>query len=102
MCGDGAAGFDYTVEDGNGGSDTGHVTIDLTCTQDGPDADDDTVMVDENSGANDVTAAILANDNDVDGDTLVVDGVSNPTGGTVDLTAGVVTFTPAAQPVRHG
>jgi hypothetical protein len=51
-------------------------------------------MVDENTGANDVTAAILANDDDVDGDTLVVDGVSNPTGGTVDLTAGVVTFTP--------
>ena len=96
LCGDGAAGFDYTVEDGNGGSDTGHVTIDLTCTQDGPDADDDTVMVDENSGANNVTAAILANDSDVDGDTLVVDGVSNPSGGTVNLTAGVVTFTPAA------
>jgi hypothetical protein len=94
LCGTGEAGFDYTVEDGNGGSDTGHVTIDLTCTQDGPDADDDTVMVDENSGANDVTAAILANDSDVDGDTLVVDGVSNPTGGNVDLAAGVVTFTP--------
>ena len=33
LCGDGAAGFDYTVEDGNGGSDTGHVTVDLDLRQ---------------------------------------------------------------------
>ncbi len=95
-CGNIGNGFDYTISDGNGGTDTGYADVDLTCTEDAPDADDDTIMVDENSGANDVTAAILANDSDIDsGDTLVVDSVSNPTGGTVDLTAGVVTFTPA-------
>ena len=46
--------------------------------------------------ATDVTSALLANDSDIDGDTLSVSGVSNPTGGSVNLTAGVVTFTPTA------
>jgi arylsulfatase A-like enzyme len=32
LCGEGAAGFDYTVTDGQGGSDDGRVTIDLACT----------------------------------------------------------------------
>src|SRR5262249_54894266 len=90
LCGLAAAGFDYTVDDGNGGQDTGHVTIDLTCVNDAPVANDDTVSVDEDSGANDVTASILANDTDVDGDTLVVTGVSNATGGSADFNAGTV------------
>ena len=50
LCGDDAASFDYTVEDGNGGSDTGTVTIDLTCVNDAPDAVNDTASVVINSG----------------------------------------------------
>ncbi len=96
LCGNNAAGFDYTVSDGNGGTDTGHVTIDLTCTADAPVASDDTVTVAEDSADNDVTADLLANDSDPDGDTLTITSADNATGGSVDLTAGVVTFTPNA------
>jgi hypothetical protein len=95
LCGNDEGGFDYDISDGNGGTDSAHATVDITCTNDGPSAGDDTVDVTEDSPT-DVSAAVLANDGDVDGDTLVVTGVSNATGGTVDLTAGVVTFTPTA------
>ena len=43
LCGDDAACFDYTVDDGDGGTDTGTVTIDLTCVNDNPVATDDDV-----------------------------------------------------------
>jgi hypothetical protein len=95
LCGDGAGSFDYDISDGNGGSDSASVTIDITCLNEAPVADEDTVMVDEDTPT-DVTAEILANDNDANSDTLSVSAVSNATGGTVDLTAGVVTFTPTA------
>ena len=71
------------------------ITINVTNVQDPPVANDDTATVTEDT-ATDVTSAILANDSDPDGDTLSVTGVSGATGGSVDLTAGVVTFTPAA------
>ena len=101
VCGDGAGSFDYTVEDGNGGSDTGHVTVDVTCKNDAPVANDDTATVDEDT-ATDVTATILSNDTDADGDTLAVSDVSNATGGTVDLTGGVVPFDPDADACGTG
>jgi len=95
LCGDGEGSFEYDISDGNGGSDSASVTVDLTCDNDVPSADDDTVDATEDTPT-DVTAQLLANDTDADGDTLAVSGVSNPTGGSVDLTAGVVTFTPTA------
>jgi hypothetical protein len=95
LCGDGEGSFDYEINDGNGGTDSAHATVDITCTNDGPAADDDSIDVTEDT-ATDVTAQILANDTDIDGDSLSVSDVSNATGGTVDLTAGVVTFTPTA------
>ena len=36
LCGVGAGGFDYTVSDGEGGSDVGHVTVDIACVDDPP------------------------------------------------------------------
>ena len=96
-CGPGAAGYDYTVEDGDGGSAVAHVTIDLTCVNDNPTAGDDTVTVDEDSADNDVTGDILHNDSDIDdGDTVHVSDVSNATGGSVALDGETVTFTPDA------
>ena len=70
LCGDDAACFDYTVEDGNGGDDTGTVTIDLTCVNDAPDAVNDTASVNANSAAADHD--VLANDTDVDDATLTL------------------------------
>ena len=96
LCGDGAAGFDYTVDDGNGGTDTGHVTIDLECVNDAPVAVDDSASGTEDTDVVVTDGDLLANDTDTEGDALSVTGVSNPTGGTVDLTGGVVTFTPDA------
>ena len=40
-CGVGVGGFDYSVSDGNGGTASGHVTVDVTCTPDAPVAHDD-------------------------------------------------------------
>ena len=92
LCGDDAASFDYTVEDGNGGTATGTVTIDLTCENDAPVAGDDTVDVTEDT-ATDVTDTLLDNDTDVDtGDTLTIDVWTCPEG-SVELDGGVVTFT---------
>lgn len=81
--------FDYTVEDGQGGSDIGTVNIDVTPVNDAPEAKDDLLVTDE-----DVTLMgnVLADngngaDFDVDGDTLtVVGGIFNTAqGGIVTL-----------------
>ena len=82
----GAAGsFSYTVNDGNGGSDSQTVTLNVTPVNDAPIADDDkTVTVSEDSGA---SALGIAAPTDIDGDplTITVTGIPNATIGTVYL-----------------
>ncbi|HYJ55605.1 MAG TPA: Ig-like domain-containing protein, partial [Mycobacterium sp.] len=95
-CGTGAGSFDYDVSDGNGGTDTGHVTVDVTCTNDTPAAVDDTASGTEDMPATIDPADLLTNDTDVDGDTLTVTGVSNDSGGSAILDNGTITFTPDA------
>ena len=82
-------------------SRTGNILITVTPANDAPIANNDTATVDEDT-ATDVTAQLLANDTDPDGDTLVVSGVSNDAGGTVEFDAGTVTFTPAADDCGDG
>ena len=53
---------------------------------------EDTALVLPASGA----GSPAANDTDIDGDTLTVTAVSTPSGGTVSLSAGSITFNPAA------
>ncbi|MGH9026190.1 MAG: Ig-like domain-containing protein, partial [Acidimicrobiia bacterium] len=65
LCGTGAGGFDYTVSDGQGGTDTGHVTVDVTCVDDPPAAVGDSATVLEDAAATAVD--VLANDPDPDG-----------------------------------
>ncbi|HEY3335866.1 MAG TPA: Ig-like domain-containing protein [Candidatus Limnocylindrales bacterium] len=96
LCGSGAAGFDYTVEDGNGGSATAHVTIDITCVNDAPTATADSVGGTEDTGVAITASDLATNDGDVDGDAKTVSGVSGATGGSVALAAGTITFTPTA------
>ncbi len=91
----GSTSTTYTVTNANGKFKAATITINVTPVSDAPTANDDTVTIDEDT-ATDVTAQVLSNDTDPDGDTLSVTGVSNPTGGSVDLAAGVVTFTPTA------
>lgn len=87
--------IEYTVEDGNGGSDTGTVNVTVTPVNDAPDAVDDTTDGDEDT---DILVDLLANDIDVDGDALTVTAATVPAeqGTLVDNGDGTVTFTPAA------
>jgi large repetitive protein len=91
----GPDGFDYTISDGRGGTDTGHVSITVTPLNDPPVADDELLTTNEDTSGN---VNVLAGDTDVDGDTLTVTTLT-PTAahGTVSCTAaGVCTYTPAA------
>ncbi|MGH1454785.1 MAG: Ig-like domain-containing protein [Paracoccaceae bacterium] len=81
----------YVVEDGQGGSDTGTVTVTVTPVNDAPVAEDDAETTPYNTA---VTIPVLANDTDVDGDTLTVTSATSPDG-TVDINPdGTLTFTP--------
>lgn len=84
----------YTVDDGNGGTDTAIVTVTVNPVNDAPDAVNDSDVTDEDTA---VTVDLLANDTDVDGDTLTVTGATVPAeqGTLVDNGDGTVTFTPA-------
>ena len=86
LCGAGAGGFDYTVSDGNGGSDVGHVTVDISCTPDPAVAHDDSATVIEDALA--TAVPVLANDSDADGDPLDIGSVTQPAHGTVVITGG--------------
>ncbi len=89
----GSDSFSYTISDGNGGSDTALVTITMTPVNDAPDAVDDTAVTDEDIA---ITVTVLANDNDVDGDTLAVTSVTTPAFGTALIVANSVVYTPNA------
>ncbi len=90
----GDATFTYTVDDGNGGTDTATVRVTVTPVNDDPDAKDDVVTTNEDTAIDIDVADLLANDTDVDGDTLTVVSVQDPQHGTVALVDGKVTFTP--------
>jgi hypothetical protein len=77
------AGFDYTVSDGNGGTDTGRVTVTVTAVNDAPSAANDTFEITRDSANN--TLNVLANDSDADGTTPTITAVGTPTNGTVTI-----------------
>jgi VCBS repeat-containing protein len=84
--------FTYTIIDGNGGSDTATVTVDVACVNDAPIANDDTASTDEDVP---VDIPVLDNDSDIDGDELTVSSVSDPANGTATINEdGTVTYTP--------
>ena len=90
----GPDGFDYTISDGKGGTDTGHVTITVTPVNDNPDAVNDSLTTSAGT-AKDVN--VLANDFDIDGDSPLTVTTASPTAahGTVSCTAtGACTYTP--------
>jgi VCBS repeat-containing protein len=85
--------FTYTIT----GGDSATVSVTVTCTNDAPVATDDTKSTTEDLPLVFPATDLLGNDTDPDaGDTLSVSSVSNPTGGTVSLATGTVTFTPTA------
>jgi Ca2+-binding RTX toxin-like protein len=89
----GEATISYSITDGNGGTDSAIHTVMVTPVNDGPDAVNDSSVTDEDTA---VTVDLLANDTDLDGDTLTVTGATVPAsqGTLVDNGDGTVTFTP--------
>ena len=75
----GGDSFTYTISDGHGGSATATVTMTVTPVNDDPSAVNDTLTTAEDTAA---TVGVLANDSDLDGDTLSVTTVSVPAHGT--------------------
>ncbi len=87
--------LDYTVDDGNGGTDSGTMTVTVTPVPDPPVANDDTISLPEDSV--DTPLDLLGNDVDVDGDTLTVTAVTGAVNGTLtEQSPGVWTYTPDA------
>ena len=87
----GPATFSYTTSDGNGGTATANVSVNVTPVNDNPVAVDDTAATDN---LNPVTVNVLGNDSDVDGDALSVTATTAPANGTAVINAdGTVTYT---------
>ncbi|PIE16616.1 MAG: hypothetical protein CSA68_01705 [Rhodobacterales bacterium] len=82
----------YEISDGNGGTDTAEVAVTINPVNDDPVAVDDSDTTALNTP---VTIDVLANDTDVDGDTLSIVGTPTSPDGTVEVNAdGTITFTP--------
>jgi len=84
--------FVYSISDGNGGTDSGAITISVSAINDAPNAIDDTATVVEDSLNNQIN--VLLNDNDIDGDTLTIVSVAQPSHGTTAFTSSTVSYTP--------
>ena len=83
----------YTVADGKGGSATATVAVTVNPVNDAPVAVDDSVSIVEDNA---VTFAPLANDSDVDGDSLTVTSAGAEHGTVVVNSNGTLTYTPNA------
>ncbi|WP_226570918.1 cadherin-like domain-containing protein [Mangrovibacter yixingensis] len=82
----------YTISDGNGGTATGNLTVSVTAVNDNPVAANDSATTAEDTP---VTVNVLANDSDVDGDSLTVSSASAANGTVVINANGTITYTPA-------
>ena len=89
----GTDSFQYTVSDGNGGTDTGTVAIAVAAVNDAPSAVDDFKVTIEDTAA---TLDVITNDSDVENSPLSVSAVTQGIGGTVTFSGGSVTYTPNA------
>ena len=87
--------FDYTIEDGRGGSATATVTVTVLNVNDPPTAVDDSDAESPVNGR-DVEIDVLANDGDADGDTLTLLSAADPPHGTAVINGNLVEYTPDA------
>jgi len=62
--------FTYTIDDGNGEDDTATVTVTVTNVNDPPVVAGESYTIDQDTVLNVVAPGLLANDSDIDGDTL--------------------------------
>ena len=90
----GTDSFAYEIDDGDGGTAEASVEVTVVPVNDAPEAAADAASTDEDVA---VEIDVLANDTDIDGDSLRVSSVSEAANGTVAVTAGGgVLYTPAA------
>jgi parallel beta-helix repeat protein len=82
----------YSIVDCHGGTATASVTININRLNHNPQAIDDTTTVSYNSQQNQID--VLANDNDVDGDSLTITYVSTPQHGIASITGAFISYTP--------
>jgi large repetitive protein len=91
--------FTYGVSDGNSGKDTATVRITVNAVNDAPKAADDPYSVDEDQTLTvpDGATDLLANDSDIEGDTLTAVQEVGPAHGQLTLSPdGSFTYTPDA------
>jgi VCBS repeat-containing protein len=94
----GTDSFTYTATDSHGASIIGTATVIITPVNDTPIANDDTATTTEDTPIN---LLVLANDTDIDGDSLQVQTLAQPAHGTVvNNPNGTITYTP--QTNSHG
>ena len=88
----GVVDIEYRVSDGRGGADLATLRITVRSVNDAPVANDDEAVT---SSRTTVVIDMLANDLDVDGDTLTVATIGNPSHGVVtDTGDGALLYTP--------
>lgn len=93
----GVDSFTYKVNDGTGDSGTALVSITVNPVNDDPVAVNDGYATDEDVALVIPATGVLANDSDIDGDTLVPDVVTGPAHGSLTLNEdGSFTYTPDA------
>src|SRR5439155_1691528 len=93
----GTDSFTYKANDGQADSGIATVTITITAVNDAPVALNDNYTTAEDTTLNVAASGVLANDTDVDGDTLSAVLVSQPTHGSLALDGnGSFSYTPAA------
>ena len=89
----GTDSFTYTASDGTAASNVATVTVTITPINDGPVAVNETSTTPEDTA---VKIAVLANDTDLDGDTLSVTSIIGPAFGTAVVNPdGTITYTPS-------
>jgi LysM repeat protein len=99
----GPAGFDYTLDDGAGGTATASVRFDIRSVNDAPTVQGESAAIEEDTPLLIAPASLLANDSDVEDSqsTLVISALGNAQHGTVAWTADAdgqpsIAFTPDA------
>ncbi len=83
--------FTYTIADGQGNTAMATVTVNITPVNDEPVAAADSAATEQDTP---VTIPVLANDGDVDSDSLVVSAVGAAAHGSVTADGSTVTYTP--------